>query len=107
MDQVTAGLEFTAAYLDDLIIYSTTREEHVDYLRQIFTRLHEASLNVKPKKCQLGTNQCIYLGHIVRNGRVQPEQSKIEAVAAFPKPRTKKQVSVFLGLSGYYRRFIA
>ena len=53
MDQVTAGLEFTAAYLDDLIIYSTTWEEHVDHLRQIFTRLHEASLTVKPKKCQL------------------------------------------------------
>ena len=47
------------------------------------------------------------MGHIVGNGRVQPEQSKIEAVAAFPKPHTKKQVRVFLGLSGYYRRFIA
>ena len=56
MDQVTAGFEFTAAYLDNLIIYSTMWEEHVDHLRQIFTRLHEASLTVKPKKCQLGTN---------------------------------------------------
>ena len=107
MDEVTAGLEFTAAYLDDLIIYSTTWEEHVDHLRQIFTQLHEAILTVKPKKCQLGTNQCTYLGHIVGNGRVQPKQSKIEAVASFPKPCTKKQVRVFLGLTGYYRRFIA
>ena len=81
MDRVTAGLEFTAAYLDDLIIYSETWEEHKDHLRQIFMRLREAGLTVKPKKCQLGTDHCTYLGHVVGNARVQPEPAKIGSIS--------------------------
>jgi len=61
----------------------------------------------KPTKCQFGMRQCVYLGHVVGGGQVHPEPSKLTAVENFPTPTTKKQVCAFLGLTGYYRRFMA
>ena len=107
MDRVLRGLEGSAAaYLDDLVIYSDSWDEHVQHIRRVFNRLRDAGLTAKPKKCQFGMEQCIYLGHVVGNGVVRPEQSKIEAVMNFPTPQTKKQVRAFLGVTGYYRKFI-
>ena len=106
MDQVVAGLDATSSYIDDLVIYSDSWEEHVEHLRQVFKRLQESNLTVKAKKCQLGMCECTYLGHVVGGGVVRPEASKIGAVTSFPRPQTKKQVREFLGLTGYYRRFI-
>ena len=107
MDRLLRGLgDFAAAYLDDLVVYSSTWEEHLGHIRTVFGRLRDAGLTAKPKKCQFGMSQCVYLGHVVGDGVVQPEQSKIEAVESFPVPRTKKQVHSFLGLTGYYRKFI-
>ena len=107
MDQVIRGAEdFTGAYLDDLVIFSKTWEEHLGHLRNIFTRLRQANLTAKPKKCQFGMSKCTYLGHVVGGGEVQPEPSMIDAIQNFPARKTKKQVRVFLGLSGYYRKFI-
>ena len=107
MDQVIRGAEdFTGAYLDDLVIFSRTWTEHLEHLHDIFTRLRQANLTAKPKKCQFGMARCTYLGHMVGGGEVRPEPSKVEAIRTFPVPTTKKQVRVFLGLSGYYRKFI-
>ena len=107
MDQVLRDLgAFTAAYLDDVIIYSSTWDEHLCHLRAVFQRLRAAGLTVKRKKCQFGTRHCNYLGHIVGEGGVRPDPQKQEAVRTFPTPQTKKDVRTFLGLSGYYRRFI-
>ena len=68
--------------------------------------LRSLGLTAKPSKCQLAMRECKYLGHIVGNGEVKPEKSKLQAIAQFPLPVTKKQVRSFLGLTGYYRRFI-
>ena len=106
MDSVIAGLDCCAAYLDDLIVYSGTWKEHLVHLEQVFSRLKQAGLTVKANKCQIGMKECVYLGHVVGKGQVRPEPSKLEAVVAFPVPKTKKDVRAFLGLSGYYRRFI-
>ena len=107
MDQVLQGLEeFSAAYLDDVVIYSETWEEHLEHVRRVLQKLREAGLTVKMKKCQFGMSHCLYLGHMVGSGDVRPEPTKVLAVKAFPVPTTKKQVRVFLGLTGYYRRFI-
>ena len=106
MDSVVSGLDFCAAYLDDLIVHSETWKEHLTHLEHVFVRLEQAGLTVKASKCQIGMKECVYLGHVVGNGQVRPEPSKLEAVDAFPTPKTKKQVRTFLGLSGYYRRFI-
>ena len=107
MDRLLLGAkEFAAAYLDDLVIYSETWEDHLHHIKAIFQRLRAARLTAKPSKCQYAMQQCIYLGHVVGNETVCPEVSKIEAVQSFPIPRTKSQVRAFLGITGYYRKFI-
>ena len=67
-------------------------------------RLQDAGLTLKLRKCQFGMAHCVYLGH-VGSGVVKPEGTKLDAVSSFPKPETKKELC-FLGLTGYYRRFI-
>ena len=107
MDRVLKGLEsYAAVYIDDLVIHSRTWGEHLAQLRSVLQRLREAGLTAKPSKCQFGMAQCVYLGHIVGNGMVQPERSKLQGVEAFSTPKTKKEVCCFLGLTGYYRKFI-
>ena len=68
--------------------------------------LRQAGLTANVKKCQWGHTRCEFLGHIVGNGTVSPAEGKIEAVRSFVQPKTKKQIRQFLGLTGYYRRFI-
>ena len=107
MDRVLKGLEsYVVAYIDDLVIHSRTWGEHLAQVRSVLQRLREAGLTAKPSKCQFGMAQCVYLGHIVDNGMVQPERSKLQGVEAFSTPKTKKEVRCFLGLTGYYRKFI-
>ena len=91
--------EYAAAYLDDLVIFSETWEEHLVHLRAVLRRLREAGLTAKPSKCQLGMEQCLYLGYMVGSGEVRPEAKKIKAVVDFPCPATK-EVRAFLGLTG-------
>ena len=78
MDRVLRGLEsYSAAYLDDVVIHSTSWEEHLMHIRAVLDRLRKAGLTAKPRKCQFGMRQCSYLGHIVGNGVVQPELAKL------------------------------
>ena len=108
MDQLLVECTgYAAAYLDDVVIYSTSWEDHIRHVHSVLQRLRGAGLTIKPKKCQFAMDHCTYLGHVVGNGEVRPEKSKIYAVEHFPTPSTKKQVRAFLGLTGYYRKFIA
>ena len=97
---------FCVAYLDDVIIFSTSWEEHLSHIYHVLTTLRDAGLTAKPSKCQFGMDQCVYLGHVVGNGQVRPEDNNVEAVQRWPVPTTKKQACAFLGLTGYYRKFI-
>ncbi|KAL5517640.1 hypothetical protein EMCRGX_G003226, partial [Ephydatia muelleri] len=107
MDQVLQGLEtWSAAYIDDVVVQGATWSEHNTALAAVLKRLQEAGLTAKPSKCHFGMDECTYLGHIVGNGHVRPEKGKVAAVEAFPVPKTKKDVRAFLGLTGYYRKFI-
>ncbi len=107
MDHVLQGLHgFSTAYLDDILIYSDTWEEHVLHLTEVFGRLREAGLHIKEKKCNFVVNSCNYLGHVVGGGEVRPMDYKVKAVKEYERLKTKKQVHAFLGLCGYYRRFI-
>ena len=107
MDKLLDGWgHFTNAYLDDLVIFSSSWPDHMQHLRAVIQRLQGAGLTVKPRKCQLGMTKCIYLGHIVGGGQVEVETAKVQAIQEFGVPRTKKEVRSFLGLTGYYRKFI-
>ena len=107
MDQLLRGLEdCAAAYLDDLVIHNATWPEHLASLRKVLERLRTAGLTAKPSKCHFAMKECTYLGHIVGNGQVRPEIGKLTAVEDFPVPKTKKEVRTFLGLTGYYRKFV-
>ena len=76
------------------------------HFRTILQQLRKAKLTVKPQKCQLGMADCVYLGHVVGRGVVRPDLSKVDAIQAFSQPATKKQVRAFLGITGYYRKFL-
>ena len=89
-----------------MVIFSTTWEDHLKGVRSVLGRLRQGGLTAKPRKCQFGMEECTYLGHVVGGGMVKPHVSKLEAVASFPVPKTKKEVRTVLGLSGYYRKFI-
>ena len=107
MNEVVRDMEkFAHAYLDDLVIFSDTWEEHLVYLEAILGKLREFGLIANMTKCQWAMAECTYLGHVVGGGQVKPEINKLEAVEKFPVPKTKKEVRSFLGLAGYYRRFI-
>eukprot|EP00731_Ephydatia_muelleri_P017889 Em0010g987a len=101
------GMEgYSAVYLDDIVIYSDNWKDHMKHLKEVFRRLRKAGLTVKLDKCQFGLDQCMYLCHVVGNGTVRPEHSKLEALKDFLITRTKTVVRGFLGLAGYYQRFI-
>ena len=93
-------------FFDDILVYSKTWEAHISHLRQVFQLLQTHSLVVNPKKCLLGRNEVEYLGHIVSAASVHMDPSKISAVVRWPTPTSLKGVRGFLGLTGYYRRFI-
>ena len=107
MDKVLRGTSgFAGVYLDDIIVYGNTWSEHLKNLEIVLQKVQEAGLTLKLKKCNFGVSECTYLGHRIGRGGVLPENSKVKAIQGMPIPRTKKQVRSFLGMVGYYRRFI-
>ena len=88
MDRVINGLSLTKAYLNDLVIYSSTWQEHLSHVEQIFLRLKKAGLTIKLKICQLAMEECTYLGHVIGKGTSRPELSKLKAVEIYPVPTT-------------------
>ena len=98
--------QFASTYLDDLIVFSATWENHLSHLRTVLVRLREVGLTIKPSKCQLAMAQCTYLGYVVGKGVVKPKATKHHKIKQFPLPTTKKDVQSFLGLTGNYSRFI-
>lgn len=107
MDQVFRDhIQYAAAYIDDIIIYSPTWQQHLEDLRTVLQALCQASLTANPAKCAVGLAQTQYLGHIVGGGSVRPVMDKVWVLQAQPRPWSKKEVQRFLGLAGYYRSFI-
>ena len=105
INKVVVDLEGCEAYIDDVIIHSATWEENLRIIREFFERLSRAMLTINLSKSEFGQSQVTYLGHIVEEGEVKPLSAKVEAIANFPRPESKKQLMRFLGMAGYYRRF--
>ena len=108
MEKCLSGMNFfeTLVYMDDLIIFAKSPEEMEDRLIKVMDRLVEFGLKVAPEKCQLFCRSVKYLGHIVSEEGVSTDPEKISAITSWPTPRTAKELRSFLGLCGYYRRFI-
>ncbi|XP_061180784.1 uncharacterized protein LOC133189428 [Saccostrea echinata] len=106
MRKLLQGMVGVDNFIDDIIVYTDTWEEHLMALRELFTRLRKAGLTARPSKCFIGYDQIDCLGHVVGDQRLKPESNKIEAIRSAPVPMTKKQVRSFLGLAGFYRKFI-
>lgn len=93
-------------YVDDLIIPAMNEDEAVDRLKIVLERAGEYGLEINKKKCQLLMRRVEFLGHVIENGKIYPSLDKTKAVMKFPEPRTIKQVQSYLGLTGYFRKFI-
>ena len=93
-------------YLDDIIIFSKTEEEHLQHLEEIFIRLRKFGLKMKREKCSFFKKHIQYLGHLVSEDGFEPLPEKLESIRKMPAPRTAKEVKQFLGLIGYYRKFV-
>ena len=93
-------------YIDDIVIYAKTLEEHERLFDEVINRLRKANWKLEPKKCELLRREVTYLGHIISAKGLNPDPKKVEAVKDFPRLKNVKSVRQFLGLAGYYRRFI-
>jgi hypothetical protein len=93
-------------FLDDILIYSKSAKEHERLLREVFTRLRDNQLFCKDSKCELWRTEVTFLGHVINKHGVSMEASKIEAVNLWLRPNDPSDIRAFLGLAGFYRRFI-
>ena len=108
MDRVLAGLHWETClfYLDDIIVFSSTWEEHLARLREVFERLRHAKLKLGAAKCTFAAKEVSYLGHRVTEEGLLPDPSLLAAIRDIPPPKTATEVRSFLGLTGYYRRYV-
>ena len=106
INEVIKGLPFAFGYLDDVLIHSPDIETHLQHIRILFQRLREADLKLKDSKCNYFKTHVQYLGHLVSGRGIKPLPEKLESVKKMPAPTTPKEMKQFLGLVGYYRKFI-
>ena len=105
VNSIVSDLENCEAYINDIIIYNNTWEEHLRTIRKFFVRLSKAKLTISLAKSEFGCATVTYLGHVVGQGHVKPVDAKITSISEFPRPTSKKHVMRFLGMAGYYRKF--
>ena len=108
MNKVLVGIQhqFAIAYLDDIIIFSKTFEEHVSHIEAVFSRLRDAGLKLKMSKCEFLKREVSYLGHLISANGTRPDPEKVAAIQKLTPPTTVKGVRSFLGVSGFYRKFV-
>ena len=102
-----SGKQFVVAYLDDILIFSETLQDHLTHLQKVINRLKTANLKLKPTKCMFMRKELEYLGHVITAEGLKPNLRITEAVRNFPTPENVPSVRRFLGMASYYRRFIA
>ena len=106
INKVLADLDFAFGYLDDILIYSPDVPTHLVHMRQLFQRLREADLILNREKCNFFKSHIQYLGHLISGEGIKPLPEKLESIKEMPPPTTPKEVKQFLGLIGYYRKFV-
>jgi hypothetical protein len=102
-DKLHKGVE---VFIDDIIIHSSTASEHIELLKWVFQRLRDEHYYAHPEKCEFMMDEVSFLGHVVNSVGIAVQKHKVAAVRDWPTPTTKREVRGFLGLAGYYRRFV-
>ena len=98
--------KFVIVFIDDILIYSRNKSDHEQHLRLILELLRNEKLYAKFSKCEFWLREVQFLGHVINEKGIQVDPTKIEAVKNWEVPKTPTEVRQFLGLAGYYRRFI-
>jgi hypothetical protein len=98
--------DFVIVYLDDILVFSGTWDEHVRHVKQVLDTLQRENLYVKLSKCEFGKTTLVYLGHIVGEGQLKIDPSKIDVILNWPEIKSVTKVQKFLGVIQYWRRFI-
>jgi hypothetical protein len=98
--------KFLVVFIDDILVFSKTKEEHAEHLRLVLQKLREHKLYVKRSKCKFWLKEVSFLGHVVSNGGIAVDPCKVKDVLNWKPPTNVGEIHSFLGLAGYYRRFI-
>ena len=106
MNKVLKGLKFAMTYLDDIIIFSQDESQHLEHLEIVFSHLREAGLKMKRSKCDFFKSEIHYLGHLISPEEISPLPNKLDSIKHMPVPNSTKEIKQFLGLTGYYRKFV-
>ena len=106
MDDIFGDLDFVVIYIDDILVYSSSEQQHLEHLRIILQRLQDNGLVLKPDKCLFAQPSVEFLGHMVSQDGLTPLQDKVTAVQDFPTPSSVKKLQEFLGMVTYYHRFL-
>ena len=106
VNKVLSGFTFAFGYLDDILIFSPDMKTHLKHLRILFERLRSADLKLKEVKCNFLKKHIQYMGHIISGEGIAPVPEKLESIKKMLPPRNPKEVKQFLGLIGYYRKFV-
>ena len=108
MELVLAGMDSRSClvYIDDIIVFGETEQAHLKNLEEVFQRIRDAGMKLKPRKCCLARDEVVFLGHKVSQTGVQPDPANIAKVTECPRPEKTEGLKSFLGLNGYYARFV-
>ncbi|CAH8500850.1 unnamed protein product [Schistosoma guineensis] len=106
MDDVTRGLDFVFAYIDDVLIASSSLEEHIQHVQILFDRFKKHGVVINPSKCIFAVLASEFLGHYIDSQGIKPLQKKVEAITNYPEPTSVKSLRRFLGTCNFYRRFL-
>lgn len=106
MDGILGDLDFCVCYVDDILIFSNDKQQHLEHLRTVLQRLQDNGLILRSDKCDLGSTSVVFLGHHITAEGVTPLSSKVEAVKKFPIPKSVKQLQEFIGMINFYHRFL-